>query len=55
MNGIDILAGAAVAGISSDKSKNMVLLAEVAVYGQRCFENNVPLTQIERLTMGTSK
>lgn len=71
MNGIDILAGAAVAGIMKAvlyfKAKNKKKFRQGEEYGSarwggekdiepymdsRCFENNVLLTQTERLTMG---
>lgn len=71
MNGIDILAGAAVAGIMKVvlyfKAKNKKKFRQGEEYGSarwggekdiepymdsRCFENNVLLTQTERLTMG---
>lgn len=71
MNGIDILAGAAVAGIMKIvlyfKAKNKKKFRQGEEYGSarwggekdiepymdsRCFENNVLLTQTERLTMG---
>lgn len=71
MNGIDILVGAAVAGIMKAvlyfKAKNKKKFRQGEEYGSarwggekdiepymdsRCFENNVLLTQTERLTMG---
>ncbi len=71
MNGIDILVGAAVAGIMKTvlyfKAKNKKKFRQGEEYGSarwggekdiepymdsRCFENNVLLTQTERLTMG---
>ena len=71
MNGIDILAGTAVAGIMKVvlyfKAKNKKKFRQGEEYGSahwggekdiepymdsRCFENNVLLTQTERLTMG---
>ena len=71
MNGIDILAGVAVAGIMKVvlyfKAKNKKKFRQGEEYGSarwggekdiepymdsRCFENNVLLTQTERLTMG---
>ena len=71
MNGIDILVGAAVAGIMKAvlyfKAKNKKKFRQGEEYGsarwgrekdiepymdRRCFENNVLLTQTERLTMG---
>lgn len=71
MNGIDILTGAAVAGIMKAvlyfKAKNKKKFRQGEEYGSarwggekdiepymdnRCFENNVLLTQTERLTMG---